>query len=132
MNLPRFFQNFGFTKPRALRYVANALQLVKRHFTVSGKPLLAAFLIGLVLVLNVMAACPALHELIHKDADKAEHQCAVTLFAHGHVDAATANVVVVSASDLIVAILPAKISRSSTTVKNLPAGRAPPVFSAVS
>jgi len=34
---------------------------VKSHFVLIGKPVLAALLVGIVLLLDAMAACPALH-----------------------------------------------------------------------
>src|SRR5208282_3053228 len=53
-----------------LCYIANDLQHVKFTLHRLGKPALAALLVGLVLLLNAMAVVPALHELIHKDADE--------------------------------------------------------------
>jgi len=50
-----------------------------------GKAALAALLSGTILFLDSMAVCLALHELIHHDADKPGHECAVTIFAHGKV-----------------------------------------------
>ena len=57
-----------------------------------SKAALAALLVGMVLFLDAMAASPALHQLIHKDANKAGHECAVTMFAHGKVESATVDV----------------------------------------
>ena len=93
-----------------------------------GKPALAVLLLGLVLLLNAMAAVPALHELIHKDADEAGHQCAVTLFAHGHVESAIGHVPVVLPA-AVIEITPHFIfSLFSPAIENLPLGRAPPVL----
>lgn len=39
--------------------------------------------VGLFLLVQAMAASPALHLLIHPDAADQNHQCAVTLFTHG-------------------------------------------------
>ena len=81
---------------------------------------------ALLLILNVMAAVPALHELVHRDADQADHQCAVTLFAHGNVESAT---------PLVNAILPAEATNAiphlafcifTPPIDLLPLGRAPP------
>jgi len=36
-------------------------------------------------MLQAMAAVPALHTLVHPDASKPGHECAVTLFCHGQV-----------------------------------------------
>jgi hypothetical protein len=48
----------------------------------------ASALIAFVLFLSLLAASPALHKLIHADADDADHHCAVTEFIHGQVDTA--------------------------------------------
>jgi len=79
-----------------------------------------------------MAAIPALHELIHHDADKADHECAVTLFAHGKVDSTTVDVPVVVVSVPVEAAPQIELSVFSTTIENLPPGRAPPVPCVVS
>lgn len=47
-----------------------------RHFT-------AVVSVALVLVLNILASSPEAHEHLHPDADHADHECAVVLFAHG-------------------------------------------------
>ncbi len=96
------------------------------------KSALAVLLIGLVLLLNAMSACPALHELIHKDADSSEHHCAVTLFAHGQVDSVAVEVSVAAPMFLITVPPQIKFSVFAPAIENLPAGRAPPVFPAVS
>jgi hypothetical protein len=36
-------------------------------------------LIGVIFLLDAMAACPVLHEMIHHDAGKEDHDCAVTM-----------------------------------------------------
>jgi hypothetical protein len=105
---------------------ANDLQLEKCHFKSVGKTSIVLSLAFLVLLLNAMAACPALHELIHHDADSDEHHCAVTMFAHGQVDSAMV--------DLPVAIPPASIESApqipisvfAPAIENLPAARGPP------
>ena len=40
-------------------------------------------LAALVLLLAVLAVCPAAHEWLHPDANHGDHECAVVLFAHG-------------------------------------------------
>jgi len=81
----------------------------------------------MVLVLDAMAVCPALHELIHKDAAKADHECAVTMFAHGQVDTTTVGITVVGPQTIIVATPVLEFSVFSPAIEHLPAGRAPPV-----
>jgi len=66
-------------------YIANGLQYKRKHSTRFGKAFIALVLVGMILFLDAMAACPALHELIHHDADKPGHECAVTMFMHGKV-----------------------------------------------
>jgi hypothetical protein len=49
----------------------------------------AAMLCAMVLFLAALAASPSLHQWLHHDANEADHECAVTLFAHGQVNATT-------------------------------------------
>jgi hypothetical protein len=84
-------------------------------------------LIGLVLLLNAMAASPALHELIHSDAAESGHQCAVTLFAHGQVDSASVDVPIADLLTLVETVPLVEVSVFCPAIENLPAGRAPPV-----
>ncbi len=107
-------------------YIANVLQHVKSKLNRFNKPALAVLLIGLVLLLNAMTAVPALHELIHKDADSANHSCAVTLFAHGHVESAVCDVPAVLSATFVETIPHLEFSIFSMVIENLPPGRAPP------
>ena len=84
-------------------------------------------MVGLVLLLNALAASPNLHELFHPDAGKVEHQCAVTLFAHGQVDSAAVVLTPATVADLVQLSLRLEISVFTPAIENLPAGRAPPV-----
>jgi len=92
------------------------------------RPVLGGLLIAVVLLLNLLAAAPALHELLHADAGHEDHHCAVTLFAHGQVDSATVEVAAVKPVVLVEATLPILFSVFASAIENLPAGRAPPVF----
>lgn len=104
-----------------------------RHFKQTGKPALAALLAGVILLLDAMAACPALHEMIHHDADEHDHHCAVTMLAQGKVDAATTEVPIINDSILpIETVLLTEISVFSAAIENLPPSRAPPVPCSVS
>ena len=81
---------------------------------------------ALLLLLTVMAAVPALHELVHRDAEQAGHQCAVTLFAHGNVESATPLV-----TDFVPAVATNAIPHLAFCIFTppidlLPPGRAPP------
>jgi hypothetical protein len=108
------------------------LRLEKRHFKAHGKAIIASLLAGLVLLLDAMAANPALHELIHKDANQTDHQCAVTMFAHGQVDSTPVDVAVVVPQTFVTDPPALEYSIFSPTIDSLPAGRAPPVLLAVS
>jgi len=98
-----------------------------RQFKPAGQTVIASLLTGLVLLLNVMAASPSLHELIHADAGKAGHECVVTLFAHGQADSASVAVPVVASLSLIQTVPLVEISVFRPAIEQLPAGRAPPV-----
>jgi hypothetical protein len=49
---------------------------------------------GLVIFLSLVGSSPSLHKLIHADAGAPDHNCAITLFAHGHVAAADTTPIV--------------------------------------
>jgi hypothetical protein len=83
-------------------------------------------LASLVLLLNALATSPALHELIHKDAGQADHQCAVTLFAQGKVDSPACEVTVPAPALLVETTPKIAFSVFHTNVEGLPPGRAPP------
>jgi hypothetical protein len=85
--------------------IANGFHLVKKLF--KGKSVRSgtvSLLIGLILLLSALAASPQLHKLVHADADCADHNCVVTLFAAGHFAAADTAVVVVGIALLFGAV----------------------------
>ena len=102
------------------------MQRLRPSFGKCGKPALSGLLVALVLLLNALAAAPALHELIHPDADQADHSCAITLFAHGQVDSASVDVPVALPAAGIETVPSIIFSVPGTTIENLPPGRAPP------
>jgi hypothetical protein len=104
---------------------------IRRHFIRLGKPALAALLVGVVLLLDAMAACPALHEMIHHDAGKEDHDCAVTMFAQGKASSVTCEIVIPPPPVSIEITRYFVISAFSPAIENLPHGRAPPALSAV-
>ena len=99
---------------------------MKNRFCKFGVPALAVSLVGLILLLDAMVACPALHEMIHKDADEADHHCAVTMFAQGKIDSATCEIIIPEPTILIETPQSFTFSIYSPAIKNLPLGRAPP------
>jgi hypothetical protein len=102
------------------------LQFSKTSFVKVFKPLTGGLLVAFVLLLNAMAALPALHEFFHADAGRADHQCAVTFFAQGQMDAADVAVAAIVPPVVVELFsIPATLVFSSA-VETLPPGRAPP------
>jgi hypothetical protein len=104
------------------------LQLPVKTLARWTKLSLGSLLVCLVLLLNALAASPNLHELFHPDAGKVEHQCAVTLFAHGQVDSAAVDLPPAAVIASIQLSPRLEISVFAPAIENLPAGRAPPVY----
>jgi hypothetical protein len=78
-----------------------------------------------------MAIFPALHELVHPDCNDADHECAVTLFSHGQVDAASTIAPVFCAPVCVIfsQLLP-EVIFVSTDIRLLPS-RGPPASPAL-
>ncbi len=89
----------------------------------AGAVLLCAF----VLFLAALAASPSLHEWLHHDANEPDHECAVTLFLHGQVNATTIVPVMAVAFALFggIALLAETFVVPSTEYRFCPS-RAPP------
>jgi hypothetical protein len=104
---------------------------VRSHFIRILKPALAVVLVGVVLLLDAMAVCPALHEAIHHDAGKPDHECAVTMFAHGKVDSAVCDVILLPPTVAIEITRCHSITVFCPAIANLPLGRAPPTVSSL-
>jgi hypothetical protein len=47
----------------------------------------AVLLCGMVLFVSALSASASLHKWLHHDADDPDHECAITLFAHGNFSA---------------------------------------------
>jgi len=82
------------------------------------------------LALMMLAAAPSLHHHLHHDADKADHQCAVTMLATGKMQT-TSGMPVISRPALygVVETLSPTPIFFAVDYQLLP-GRAPPAFSA--
>lgn len=93
-----------------------------------GRTPLGILLIFLVLLLNLLAASPSLHEWFHHDADQPGHHCAVTTLAHGQVDSASVDVAVSVLTAAIEFSPQILVSIPHTLVATLPPGRGPPVL----
>jgi hypothetical protein len=94
-----------------------------------GRVLFGVLLVAQVLFLNLLVVAPSLHEWFHADAGHEEHQCAVTMFAHGQVDAAAVNVPVSVPLVFAVGAPQIEFSVFRPAIENLPAGRGPPLAS---
>jgi len=88
----------------------------------------AFLLVALVLLLAVLATNPSAHEWFHHDAGHADHECAVTLFAHGITPALVGAALVLVAWRLIGStVAPQREFHLPPLPRRLPPGRAPPV-----
>jgi len=94
-----------------------------------AKRRVAAFLLGVFASLQILAAVPFLHALVHADCNDPTHECGVTLFAHGQVDAAQSAVGVVVAAPAVVTREIADAHPSVSLDTPPPANRGPPVLS---
>ena len=81
----------------------------------------------IVLLLNLLAASPSLHERLHADAGQSGHQCAVSDFAHGKVDSTTVEVVAAVPTASFEFLPLTYISIPNALAATLPPGRGPPV-----
>jgi hypothetical protein len=102
------------------------LQLKRRHLCRVGKSLVAILLIGVVLFMAALASSEGLHKLFHHDANDARHECAVTLFAQGHIESAACDVPTTLPATLVAAVPCLDLVVFNSTIENLPPGRAPP------
>lgn len=102
------------------------LAIAKRH----AQPLKrvgAMLLVAWVLLLGVLQFSPVAHKYVHSDADTAEHECAVTVFAHG-VDGAVVELALAVVGWRLVARTAGQcaVFVPRPAFSHLP-GRAPPV-----
>jgi hypothetical protein len=102
------------------------LQYKNEHLSQFSKSFIASLLMGLILFTAALASSEVLHKLVHHDADEADHQCAVTLFAHGHVDSAACDVPAVLTTTFVETTPIVSTCFFSPAIENLPPGRAPP------
>ena len=93
-----------------------------------GKSAAALLLCGLVLFVSLLAVSPALHQLVHADADSPDHHCVVTLFAHGQLTPApeTQILAVILALIAVLVSLPQSFLLPSADYR-FSTSRAPPV-----
>ena len=86
----------------------------------------AGLWLGVFLLLQALVVFPAVHHLVHSDSSNPDHECAVTLLAHGHVDSSDPSVHVLQSAPMVV-FIQASIEAGfiSTDVQLLPS-RGPP------
>ena len=87
---------------------------------------IASLLACLVLVLDGLAVSPHAHECLHHDASSRHHQCAVTIFEQGHVEAFDVGVTCAPQVRIPIFAPLAIFFDFAPAVESLPAGRAPP------
>jgi len=86
----------------------------------------AYFCLSLFLAIYAMAAVPALHQLLHHDANDPSHECAVTLFLGGQVHCPGTDVAAIEPLPVLISPAPARCADFvSADVRLLP-GRGPP------
>ncbi len=102
------------------------LAIVQRH-TEPLKRAGAGVLVALVLLLGVLQASPVAHAFLHADAGVADHECAVTLFAHGVDSVAVELVLAVVTWRLLARALELREVFVEAPAYRLLPGRAPPV-----
>ena len=93
------------------------------HAAKSG---VGSFCLGVFLLVQTMAAVPALHAWAHRDAAAPGHECAVTLFLNGQAHSPTTDVAVAPCPPHLVSHAPARgVDVVSADVRLLP-NRGPP------
>jgi hypothetical protein len=95
----------------------------------SSKSVMLILLATLVLAMNALAALPALHELLHADANQPNHTCSATLFSHGQVDSVKSEAAIPGPIIFVGTVSFNFFWIPSTAAENLPPGRAPPASS---
>jgi hypothetical protein len=97
---------------KSLRIAVIARKLPRRMKTRSralrrGRPVIATFAGAAFLWALVLTVSPQLHERIHRDANRADHACAVTFLASGNYTHSSAPLVSVPAPIVSLSAIPA-------------------------
>ena len=88
---------------------------------------IALVCLALFLALELLGAAPALHKLIHSDADSTHHHGAVTLFNHGNFNTAeTSAAIVVFVAAFVFSLPILQSAMFSLFDYRLSSSRAPP------
>lgn len=109
----------------AMREVIATLSFRKQ----AGRRAWAVFCLLFFLALVVFSSSPQLHKLIHPDADSADHHCAVTMLAHGKVNAPIAPPVLAVFVPVLFFLLPRlRLTPVSSFDYRFSSSRAPPLM----
>ncbi len=101
----------------------------KSIFHGAARPALAGLMAVFLVFISTLAASPSLHQLIHSDAGAPGHQCVVTLFSRGQVNAAsTASIIIVAAAIFGGTVLLAETLVLPSANYRFSSSRAPPSF----
>jgi hypothetical protein len=94
----------------------------------TAKRKVSALLLAVFMSLQILAAVPFLHALVHSDCHSPTHECGVTLFLHGQVNSSEVAVDIVLPPPPVIHEMSCQrpfVSRD----KPLRPGRGPPLFS---
>ena len=94
--------------------------------TATAKAAGSLLCLGLFIFLELLAVSPELHQYFHPDANQPDHQCGVTLMAHGQVDAAPGALTVVLSPLFAFEIPSLPLAAPVTVDHHFSPGRAPP------
>ncbi|MGZ4988462.1 MAG: hypothetical protein ACXWBP_10485 [Limisphaerales bacterium] len=101
----------------------------RHNRSASRHALVACFLSALLLLSSFMAVSPALHKLLHHDANQASHQCVATLLQKHQVSASATSVVVPQLSSAVIGFVQVRNDLApSSCAYLLPHTRGPPAF----
>jgi hypothetical protein len=93
-----------------------------------GQKALAAACVVVVLFVSLLAANPSLHRWFHPDADRPDHECAVTIFSHSQVLPAAAGAVAVAiATGVVFFVRLPEVTVFVSPLLRLPPSCGPPV-----
>jgi len=109
------------------------MMLVRRTRLHSGRLRLQSVAAGMLLLfflLEMLAVSPALHLLLHSDAAQQEHQCIIKTLAQGQIDCPLCETLAPEIAVVCEFPPQIQISKFSATLELLPPGRAPPLFPA--
>jgi hypothetical protein len=101
---------------------------ITRMSRAAGKRAKAALLLGLLLFVLGMVTSATLHKVVHPNANKADHHCAVTLLASGQVDAAPSVVSAATVGQIAIVANRFEVSSVAVASYNLPLSRGPPAL----